>query len=413
MLAQTGTWQEWTARTQVLGVAAARCNVVELWLREEPQSVAARVMYARVTTERALDAHRSRASAEDPRRMRQLDELADRARQACRVAGELNPGDPVAPICLLALAETDTAGRFPEHRVAPPPPDFLLPHGPWGLLEAAHRRDAYSREAWQRMLRVLQVGPGSEYLSRRAVAMDFARWSASKAPIGSPLLLLPLYAHVEEYRARRSRGDSMLSLWWVNESITPAISKAFEDWFGRCDPAAASPTDLGRWSRPIGWVAVLWAAGASVLFLLPQSSPVTAESFNYAPVALLVALAMAALWWRTGRRSYRVPRSGTANAHARTERLIRRPGSGRTRPATHESRDRPRSETTRTDTVRARHGKEPKLVMPGSGGELDPEGSPSTRRWCSRGILAPPAELLARWVMRNRRQVSVPGAGST
>ncbi|MFI9724622.1 hypothetical protein ACIHFE_34210 [Streptomyces sp. NPDC052396] len=244
VLAQTGTWREWTARTQVLGVAAARGNVVELWLQEEPQSVAARVMYARVTTERALDAHRSRASAEDPRRVQQLDELAGRARQACRRADELTPGDPVAPICLLALAETDTAGRFPEHCVAPPPPDFLLPHGPWGLLEAAHRRDGFNREAWHRMFRVLQVGPGSVYLSRRAVAMDFARWSVSTAPLGSPLLLLPLYAHVEEYRARRSRGDIMLGLWWTNESITPAIAKAFEGWFCRCDPEAGSTTDL-------------------------------------------------------------------------------------------------------------------------------------------------------------------------
>ncbi|WP_436800600.1 hypothetical protein [Streptomyces syringium] len=64
---------------------------------------------------------------------------------------------------------------------------------------------------------------------------------------------------------------------------------------------------------------MLWAAGVTVLFLLPQSSPVTPTSFNYTPVALLVALLMAALWWRCGRRSYRVPRSGTANAHDQTE----------------------------------------------------------------------------------------------
>ncbi|MGK5732600.1 hypothetical protein [Streptomyces sp. URMC 124] len=246
VLAQTETWREWTARTQVLGVAAAWRNVVELWLQEEPQSVAARVMHARVTIERALHAHRSSKSAKDPRRVWQLDELAARARQACRGADELATGDTVIPIYLLALAETDTTGRFPEHRVAPPPPDFLLPHGPWGLLESAHRRDGVNREAWHRMHRVLQVGPGSAYLSRQAVAMDFARWSASasKAPLGSPLLLLPLYAHVEEYRARQSSGDVMLSLWWVRESITAAIAKAFEDWFGHCDPAAGSATDL-------------------------------------------------------------------------------------------------------------------------------------------------------------------------
>ncbi|MFH8410967.1 hypothetical protein ACH4FX_40280 [Streptomyces sp. NPDC018019] len=244
VLAQTGTWREWTARTQVLGVFAARRNVVELWLREEPQSIAAQVMYARVTTERTLDAHRSRQSVKDSRRVRHLNELADRARQACGRADELNPDDPVAPICFLGLAETDTTGRFPEHRLAPPPPDYLLPAGPWGLLSAAHRRDPFSREAWHRMLRVLQAGPGSAHLSRRAVAMDFARWSVSKAPLGSPLLLLPLYAHMEDYRARRSSGVVRPNLWWTNESVMPAVKKAFEDWFGRCDPATSSPTDL-------------------------------------------------------------------------------------------------------------------------------------------------------------------------
>ncbi|MEH6374793.1 hypothetical protein V7793_10750 [Streptomyces sp. KLMMK] len=35
----------------------------------------------------------------------------------------------------------------------------------------------------------------------------------------------------------------MLSLWWVNESNTPDIAKAFEGWFGRCDPVAGSSTD--------------------------------------------------------------------------------------------------------------------------------------------------------------------------
>ncbi|MEU7104806.1 amino acid permease [Streptomyces sp. NPDC046215] len=84
---------------------------------------------------------------------------------------------------------------------------------------------------------------------------------------------------------------------------------------------APGPWHLGRWSRPIGWVAVLWAAGVTVLFLLPQASPVTATTFNYTPIALLVALAMAALWWRFGRRSYDVPRSSssTVNAHDRAE----------------------------------------------------------------------------------------------
>ncbi|MGI5341554.1 amino acid permease [Streptomyces sp. CA-181903] len=85
------------------------------------------------------------------------------------------------------------------------------------------------------------------------------------------------------------------------------------------DRFTRGPWHLGRWSRPVGWVGVSWAAGVTVLFLLPQSRPVTVQTFNYTPVALLVALALAALWWRFGRRAYGVPDSGAADAHDRIE----------------------------------------------------------------------------------------------
>ncbi len=68
------------------------------------------------------------------------------------------------------------------------------------------------------------------------------------------------------------------------------------------------PWHLGRRGPLVGWVAVVWVAFVTVLFLLPQSRPVTVETFNYAPVALAVALLLAALWWRVaGRRSYAAP----------------------------------------------------------------------------------------------------------
>ncbi|MET9293404.1 amino acid permease [Streptomyces sp. NPDC003077] len=80
------------------------------------------------------------------------------------------------------------------------------------------------------------------------------------------------------------------------------------------------PWHLGRWSRLIGWVAVVWAAGVTVLFMLPQSSPVTAVSFNYTPIAVLVVLVSAALWWRVARRTYGVPRSGATKAQGHVDR---------------------------------------------------------------------------------------------
>ena len=67
------------------------------------------------------------------------------------------------------------------------------------------------------------------------------------------------------------------------------------------------PWSLGRWSRPIGWIAVAWVALVTVLFCLPQSSPVTVDSMNYASIALAVVLVLASVWWYVARRSYGTP----------------------------------------------------------------------------------------------------------
>ncbi|MDQ0994240.1 amino acid permease [Streptomyces sp. V3I7] len=67
------------------------------------------------------------------------------------------------------------------------------------------------------------------------------------------------------------------------------------------------PWSLGRWSRPVGWIAVVWVTGVTVLFCLPQSSPVTVDTMNYASVALVVVLVLASVWWYVARRTYATP----------------------------------------------------------------------------------------------------------
>ncbi|MGA4845868.1 hypothetical protein ACOBQB_06250 [Streptomyces sp. G5(2025)] len=80
---------------------------------------------------------------------------------------------------------------------------------------------------------------------RQAVATDFARWTVSFAPPDSPLLLLPLYARVQEHRERRENGaEVMLNLLWTREDTTRAVTQAFEGWFRKCDPATSSQLDL-------------------------------------------------------------------------------------------------------------------------------------------------------------------------
>lgn len=83
------------------------------------------------------------------------------------------------------------------------------------------------------------------------------------------------------------------------------------------------PWNLGKWSRPVGWTAVVWVGFCSVVFLLPQQRPITAKTFNYAPVMLAVVLAIAAVWWwATARTSYQPPTYGSEEEMAEAEQAI-------------------------------------------------------------------------------------------
>ena len=57
------------------------------------------------------------------------------------------------------------------------------------------------------------------------------------------------------------------------------------------------PWVLGKWGPLIGWVAITWVTIIVVLFMLPQFSPINANSFNYAPIAVAVVLGFAGIWY--------------------------------------------------------------------------------------------------------------------
>ncbi len=84
------------------------------------------------------------------------------------------------------------------------------------------------------------------------------------------------------------------------------------------------PWHLGRWSTLIGTVAVIWVCFITILFMLPQASPVTAETFNYTPVAVLVVLGFAGIWWLVSARNwFNGPKvQGTAEELAAIEREL-------------------------------------------------------------------------------------------
>jgi hypothetical protein len=61
----------------------------------------------------------------------------------------------------------------------------------------------------------------------------------------------------------------------------------------------------------------VWVAVVTVLFCLPQKSPVTIDTMNYAVIALAVVLALSTAWWYVARRSYGTPAPyGTAREQA-------------------------------------------------------------------------------------------------
>ncbi|GHB32365.1 hypothetical protein GCM10010377_23360 [Streptomyces viridiviolaceus] len=260
LLEQTTTWWQWTQRTQVLAASAAGTDVVRAWRAEEPHSVAAAVMHARVAVERALRAHR-----EEHRRTR---ELWLQGWHASDAATRAAPFDPVPWVCLLALARLDEEQRWAEHRVAPPEP--MLPPGPWGLLARAAERDPYNREAHHRMLQFLYPRGDSGRLARAA---GFAQWAAGSAPPGSALHVLPLYVRVERYRRSGGR-DAALDLHWVSEDATREARQAYHSWFVLTHRAERSLLDLNHLAHAL-WGALQFPEAAQVFDALgPYCTPV-------------------------------------------------------------------------------------------------------------------------------------------
>ena len=70
------------------------------------------------------------------------------------------------------------------------------------------------------------------------------------------------------------------------------------------DDFQRGPWHLGRWSKLVGWIAVIWVGFISIYFLLPQFSPITWASANYAPVALAVLLIFVYGYWFLSARKW-------------------------------------------------------------------------------------------------------------
>jgi amino acid permease (GABA permease) len=84
------------------------------------------------------------------------------------------------------------------------------------------------------------------------------------------------------------------------------------------------PWHLGRWSYPVGIIAVIWVIVITILFMLPQAGPIGFKTFNYAVVAVGVVLGFSGIWWLVSARNWFTgPRvQGTAEELAAIEQEL-------------------------------------------------------------------------------------------
>ncbi|MFC3584201.1 amino acid permease [Streptantibioticus rubrisoli] len=106
--------------------------------------------------------------------------------------------------------------------------------------------------------------------------------------------------------------------WWSDTAFTAVVSINVVGLFLaygvpiflrlRLDSFQPGPWNLGRHGKLVAAVAVTWIVISNVLFMLPQSAPISAKTFNYAPIALAVVLLIATAWWfTTARRRFQGP----------------------------------------------------------------------------------------------------------
>ncbi|MGI5395778.1 hypothetical protein [Streptomyces sp. CA-251251] len=202
LLVHTGDdWDRRGHRVSVLAKEPYCAAWVREWLLAEPDSADASVLLAFALVHRALRGK----------------EKADRARQACRDAAALVPGDPTPWLGLLVLERSlgvdDDVVR---------------------VFEAVRGRYADHHHAHHLMVARLAERVGDGEADPLHEVYDFANWAAEQAPADSPLAVLPVVAHAERYRVLAAAGHGSAhpgaSGHWVGRRARLVMKAAFDWW---------------------------------------------------------------------------------------------------------------------------------------------------------------------------------------
>jgi len=115
------------------------------------------------------------------------------------------------------------------------------------------------------------------------------------ATVGAFILFLPYLYNPNAYAA-------VISIAVIGLYIAYAIPIFLRLRAG--DSFQRGPWHLGRWSRPVGIVAVTWVCIICILFILPTVFPVTLGNLNYTIVAVAAVGLGTGLWWLLSARHW-------------------------------------------------------------------------------------------------------------
>jgi amino acid permease (GABA permease) len=128
----------------------------------------------------------------------------------------------------------------------------------------------------------------------------------------SVVLTIPALFNNTAYLAVTSIAVIGLYIAYVTPVLLRRLNKEFEP----------GPWHLGKWSPLVGWIAVCWVILICILFVLPPVTPITVDTFNYSPIAVVVVAVLAiALWYGRGRRHF-MTREEAAHLTLRPDELL-------------------------------------------------------------------------------------------
>jgi amino acid transporter len=75
------------------------------------------------------------------------------------------------------------------------------------------------------------------------------------------------------------------------------------------DAFQPGPWNLGKWSKPVGTIAVVWTVFICIMLMMPQLSPgglglKKIDALNYAPIAVLIVIGFAGIYWLVSARKW-------------------------------------------------------------------------------------------------------------